>query len=100
MNRRIAKTKPARRRIKNLPQISPASAVLHIALIACMVILNFALPRHEPLAFALFYAAIVANLNAFAIGAGYLLSSVAALSLYATLACALQATLLACRRRL
>lgn len=95
MNRKIAKTKPARRRIKNLPQISPASAVLHIALIACMAILNFALPRHEPLAFALFYAAIVANLNVFAIGAGYLLSSVAALSLYATLACALQATLLA-----
>ncbi|MDE6274798.1 MAG: SpoIIE family protein phosphatase [Clostridiales bacterium] len=93
MNKKAVKAKPARRIIRRLPAIKPASVALHIAVVACMVLLNFTLPRREPLSFALFYAAVLSGLDPLVLGAGYLLSSVASLSAYATLSYALQATL-------
>lgn len=95
MNKKSVKVKPSRRIARRLPAIKPASAALHIAVVACMALLNFTLPRREPLSFALFYAAVLCGLDPLVLGAGYLLSSTASLSAYATLSYALQATLVA-----
>lgn len=69
-------------------------ALTYLALYAGMALLNFALPQKEPLAFALFFAALCCGMNEFVCGAGYLASSAAALSLSALLVCAIQAAFL------
>lgn len=74
--------------VRNFP--SAKTIIKYLALTACMTLLNFALPQREPIAFALFFAAVVCGLNPFVCGAGYLLSSAASLSLAATLSCAIQ----------
>ena len=67
----------------------------YCALLLCMVLLNFALPRREPLSFALLYAALACGLDPLLSAAGYLLASSAALSWMAVLSAAVQAVLLA-----
>ena len=74
--------------------ISARILIKYLALIAGMVVLNFALPYREPVAFALFFAAAMNGLNIFVCAAGYLLSSAAALSLTATLSSLVQAAFL------
>ncbi len=59
-----------------------------------MVLFNFALPQKEPLAFALFYAALACGLNPFLCAGAYLISSAVPLSAFATLSCAVQAAFL------
>ena len=75
-------------------RITTKAAVKYTLLLACMATLNFALPQREPLAFALYEAALFCGLNPFALSAGYLLASVTALSFTATLSAALQAAFL------
>lgn len=70
---------------------SAKKLLLYLCIYAAMILLNFALPQKEPLAFALFFAALTVGLNPYLLGAGYLLSSVPALNLYATLSAAVQA---------
>lgn len=70
------------------------TVLLYLSLIAGMTLLNFALPRREPLAFALFFAALSAGLNPYLLGAGYLVSAVPPLSLNALLSAAVQAAFL------
>ena len=67
----------------------------YCAPLLCMVLLNFALPRREPLSFALLYAALACGLDPLLSAAGYLLASSAALSWMAVLSAAVQAVLLA-----
>ena len=67
------------------------TALKYLALVAGMVLLNFALPFREPVSFALFFAAAVNGMNVFVCAAGYLLSSLSALSLQASLSFAVQA---------
>lgn len=69
-------------------------AAKYLLIVVCMTLFNFALPQREPLAFALFYAALCCGLNPFVLAGGYLISSAAALSLAATLSCAIQAAFL------
>ena len=69
----------------------PKSIILYLGLIAAMTLLNFALPYREPLAFALLFAALSAGLNYYILGAGYLLSAVPTLNLYALLSALVQA---------
>ncbi len=73
---------------------SAKRAAQYAALFAAMALLNFSLPYREPVAFALFFAALFNGMQPFLCAAGYLVSSAAAVSLYATLACALQAVFL------
>lgn len=61
------------------------------ALAAAMAFANCALPRHEPAAFALLFAAAMCRQNPFACAAAYLAASTVFLSPMATLTCALQA---------
>ena len=66
----------------------------YLALFAGMALINFSLPQREPLAFPLFFAALVCGMNPFLCTAGYLASSATALDLNATLSCAVQACFL------
>ena len=76
------------------PKISLKTVLVYAAVVGCMVLLNFSLPQREPLAFPLLFAALCCGLNPFVCGAGYLLSSACALSIEATLCCAVQACFL------
>ena len=67
----------------------------YCALLLCMVLLNFALPRREPLSAALLYAALACGLDPILMGLGHLLASASALSWMATLSAFLQALILA-----
>ncbi len=65
-----------------------------LALLCCIVLLAFALPRREPLSFALFAATLFNGLEPFSLAAGYVLSSLAAFSVAASLSAAVQAAFL------
>lgn len=78
-----------------LPSVTLKTAGKYCALTLCFVLLNFALPENEPLAFPLFYAALYCGFQPIAAGAGYILASVTALSAPAALSAAIQAALLA-----
>ena len=67
------------------------ATALYLTLIAAMVLLNFALPRREPLGFALFFAALSAGLNPYLLSVGYLVSAIPMLNLYALIALGAQA---------
>ena len=67
------------------------ATALYLAMIAAMTLLNFALPRREPLGFALYFAALSAGLDPYILSAGYLLSAIPALNLYAILSAGIQA---------
>lgn len=75
-------------------KISLKAVALYLSLTAGMLLLNFALPYREPLAFALFFAALSAGLNPYLMGASYLISAVPSLSLYSLLSAAVQASFL------
>ena len=67
------------------------SALVYLCLTAAMTLLNFALPYREPLAFALLFAALSLGLNCYLLGAGYLISALPTLNLYALLSALAQA---------
>ena len=75
-------------------RLSARSAAAFLALSAGMVLLNFALSQREPLAFALYYAALVAGAEPFSLSAAYLAASAASLSLFASLSAAIQSALM------
>lgn len=66
----------------------------YCALLAAMVMLDFALPMREPLSSALLYAALACGFDPLLAAASHLLASTAALSWMATLSSLLQAVLL------
>ena len=66
----------------------------YCALLAAMVMLNFALPMREPLSSALLYAALACGFDPLLAAASHLLASTAALSWMAMLSALLQAVLL------
>ena len=76
------------------PTVKPAAVFTYLAYAACCLFLNFALPQKEPVAFALFYAALACGLDPLLCGGGFLLSSAPMLSLYAFLSCLLQTAFL------
>ena len=76
------------------PALSLKSLGIYLSTFAGMVCLNFALPQREPLAFPLFAAAVFCGLNPFAVAAEYVLASFSALSLMASISCAVQASFL------
>lgn len=67
------------------PAFSAKTAIKYLLLAAAMLLCSYALPQREPLSFALFFAALAEGLNPFLAGAGFLLSSLSALSWEATL---------------
>ncbi|MDE5896540.1 MAG: hypothetical protein K2H43_01855, partial [Clostridia bacterium] len=69
-------------------------AALYLLVAAGMALLNFALPQREPLAFALYFAALGCGLNAIFCAGSYIVASAAALSSAATLVCTIQAVFL------
>lgn len=75
-------------------KISVKPVLRYCALFAGMALLNFALPQREPLAFPLFYAAVVCGFNPFLCTAGYVVASAAAVDIYASLCCIVQACFL------
>ncbi len=77
-----------------LPVFSLRAAGKYGALLSCLILLNFALPAREPFAFPLYYAALCCGFDPLLMGAGYLVSSAAAMSATATLALAIQAAFL------
>lgn len=66
----------------------------YCALLAAMVMLNFALPMREPLSSALLYAALACGVDPLLAAASHLLAATAALSWMAALSALLQAVLL------
>lgn len=72
-------------------RLSPKTAVKYFALAAAMCFLNFTMPQSEPLAFALYFAAISSGLNLYACAVFYLLSSLVSFSVAASLSAAVQA---------
>ncbi len=66
----------------------------YCALLAAMVMLNFALPMREPLSSALLYAALACGFDPLLAAASHLLAATAALSWMAALSALLQAVLL------
>lgn len=78
-----------------LPENFPKKALLYGAIAAAMALFNYALPKREPLSFALLFAALSCGLEPFLCGSAYVVASACALSLQATLCCALQAAALA-----
>ena len=66
----------------------------YCALLAAMVMLNFALPMREPLSSALLYAALACGFDPLLAAASHLLASISALSWMAALSALLQAVLL------
>ena len=66
----------------------------YCALLAAMVMLNFALPMREPLSSALLYAALACGFDPLLAAASHLLASISALSWMAMLSALLQAVLL------
>ncbi len=77
-----------------LPEAFPKKAALYTALAASTALMNFSLPQREPLSFALLFAALSCGLDPFLCGGAYIIASASALSLQATLCCALQAAAL------
>ena len=75
-------------------KISPKKIFVHLALAAAMALFNFALPKREPVAFALYYAALSAGFDPFLAGGEYLLSSLVSFSWGAALSCAVQVAFL------
>lgn len=75
-------------------EISPKSAAIYLALLFAMFLLNCALPQKEPLAFALFFAALSCGLDPLLCGGSYLLSSALSLSPEVSLSAAVQAAFL------
>ena len=73
---------------------TPRSVLLFCALAVAMILMNLALPRHEPVAFMLLFAALVCGRNPYAAVLAYLLSSITALSWMATLSMAAQGCIL------
>ena len=69
-------------------------AALYLALFAAMILQNFALPYREPLGFALFFAALATGLNPYLVGAGYLVSAIPVLDVYALISAGAQAVFL------
>ncbi len=82
-----------RRARLSLPRLA-----LHLALAACMPLLNCALPRREPLSFALLFAALACGAEPFSMSAGYLVSALTARAWAGMLSAAVQTAimLLAC----
>lgn len=66
------------------------AAFKYCALLICFVLLNFAMPLREPLAFPLFYASLICGFHPLLAGAAYLLASAVPLSAYAFLSAAIQ----------
>ena len=85
MKKRIAFRRPA---------FSTRSTIKYLLIAAGMALLNFALPRRDPLSFPLFFAALACNLNPFFCGAGYLLASAVTLSINASLVAVVQTAFL------
>lgn len=77
-----------------LPRITLREVLLYALLTLSFLFLNFALNEREPLSFALYFAALMQNLNPLVLSAAYLVASAAAVNAMATLSCFLQATLL------
>lgn len=75
----------------HIPLPSAKSALFFLGLTAGMLFFNFALPAHDPVSFALLYAALACGRNPFAAAAAYLAASAAFLSFDATLCCLAQA---------
>lgn len=73
-----------------LPPVTVKTVIKYGTLYLCMIAMNFALPQKEPFAFALFYAALVTGFDPVLCGAGYLISSISALSWWAILSAAIQ----------
>ena len=73
---------------------TPRSVLFFCALAVAMILMNLALPRHEPVAFMLLFAALVCGRNPYAAVLAYLLSSITALSWMATLSMAAQGCIL------
>ena len=71
-------------------KIAYPTLLQYAAVAAAMVLMNFALPQREPLAFPLFYAALVAGGDPLVLGGAYLIASAAALSWQASLSAAIQ----------
>ncbi len=82
--------------MKKLPRVrlNPKAALKYLLLAAAMLLCNYALPCHEPLSFALFFAALACGADPFLAGGAYLAVSANALSLQATLSAAIQAAFL------
>ncbi len=70
------------------------AAVKYFAALPVMVLLNFALPMKEPVAFPLFFALLMCGFDPFAVSFEYVVASVPALSLEASLSCMIQAAFL------
>ncbi len=68
----------------------PKLFLLFLALAGGMLFFNFSMPQREPVAFALFFAAICCGLDPFLSGGAYLLSTLPSLSAAVTLSAAVQ----------
>ncbi len=79
---------------RKLPPFSLKTAGKYFALFVAMTFMNFALPEREPFAFPLYYAALGMGFDPLLMSAGYLVSSAAAMSAYASLSAAVQAAFL------
>ena len=77
-----------------LPAVSLSTAGKYCALLACMILMNFALPAREPFAFPLYYAALCCGFDPLIVSAEYLISSVASVNVVATLSALSQAAIL------
>ncbi len=77
-----------------LPNVEWSSVGKYIALLGCMILMNFALPNREPLSFPLYYAALYVGMDPFILSASYLFASIVSLNLYATLSALCQASAL------
>ena len=77
-----------------LPRLSFKTVAGYFTLLLSMALLNFALPQHEPVSFALFFAALSAGLNPLVCGLMYPLASIASFSGMASLSAGVQAAFL------
>ena len=67
------------------------SAGKYLLLLLGMILMNFALPAHEPFSFPLYYAALCYGFDPILTSAEYLFSSIVSLDLFATLSALTQA---------
>jgi len=72
-------------------RISGRTAAEYCLLLLCMIACNFALPKREPVAFCLYFAAIACRKNPFVLAGEYVIASFPAFSLWASISCAVQA---------
>ncbi len=70
------------------------SAGKYLLLLLGMILMNFALPAHEPFSFPLYYAALCYGFDPILTSAEYLFSSIVSLDLFATLSALTQAAML------